>query len=69
MAKEIRITSVKPVPGAVGPGGDIVLKYEVETPDGPMHLHFTSTAASELKGLLDTSVKTMKLGGGFKPKP
>ena len=66
MAKEIRITAVKAVPGSTDQGGDIVLKYDVETPDGAMRLHLTSTAASDLKALLDTPVKDVKLGGSLK---
>ena len=67
--KLLLINSVKPVQGSVSAEGDVVLKFEVETKDGPRLLHFTSKAASELKGLLDTPVRSMRLGGTHKPKP
>ena len=67
--KVLLINSVKPVQGSVGAEGDVLLKFEVETKDAPMLLHFTSTAASDLKELLKTSITSMRLGDIHKPKP
>jgi hypothetical protein len=66
--KLLLINSVRHVPGSVSAQGDVVLKFEAETKEGPMLLHFTSAAASQLKAFLDTPVKSMRRGGTLAPE-
>ena len=60
---------MKPVQGSVGSRGDVLLKYECETSDGPMMMQFSQSAAAALKAYLDTPAKGMRSAGPVKLKP
>ena len=45
--------------------GVVILTLEVETDNGPRLLRLSSTAASQLKALLETPVTSMRFGGQF----
>jgi len=45
--------------------GDVILTLEVETDNGLRLLRLSSTAASQLKALLETPVTSMRFGGQF----
>ena len=62
------IRGVKAVPGVVDQTGDVVLKFDAVTDQGPALLIFTATAADHLKRLLDTPAKSMRLGGKLAPE-
>jgi len=58
------IRRVKPVQENIREG-DVILTLEVETDNGPRLLRLSSTAASQLKALLETPVTSMRFGGQF----
>ena len=62
--KVITVMSVKAVQGSVGSKGDTLRKFECETSEGTLLLHFEHDAALALKELIISAPATIMQSGG-----